>query len=84
MDAINKEGSHMTISKDAKALLKDTIVYDESSELWFYCNIKNIWKKSKTSFILKGLLSSVVNDIFKNYSNFLKMQLKDDTGKQTI
>ena len=30
MDAINEEGSHMTISKVAKTLLKDTIVYDET------------------------------------------------------
>ena len=75
-NAISEEGSHSTV---ANALLKDTIVYDESSELWFYCNIKNIWKKSKISFILKGLLSSVMSDMFKNYSNTLEKQLKEDT-----
>jgi hypothetical protein len=78
-NAISEEGSHITISTVAKALLNDTIVYDESSELWFYCNSRNIWKKSKTAFILKGLLSSVVSDMFKNYSNTLKKQLKEDT-----
>jgi len=78
-NAISEEGSHITISTVAKALLNDTIVYDESSELWFYCNSRNIWKKSKTAFILKGLLSSVVSDMFKNYSTTLKKQLKEDT-----
>jgi P4 family phage/plasmid primase-like protien len=78
-NAIMEQGSHITISIVAKSLLKDTIVFDESSDLWFYCNTKNIWKKSKTSFILKGLLSSVVSDIFKIYSNVLKKQLREDT-----
>ena len=77
--AINEDGSHITISNVAKTLLKDTIIFDESSDLWFYCNIKNIWKKSKTPFILKGLLSSVVSDIFKHYCNVLKKSIKEDT-----
>ena len=77
--AINEDGSHITISNVAKILLKDTIIFDESSDLWFYCNIKNIWKKSKTPFILKGLLSSVVSDIFKHYCNVLKKSIKEDT-----
>ena len=77
--AINEDGSHITISNVAKTLLKDTIIFDESSDLWFYCNIKNIWKKSKTPFILKGLLSSVVSDIFKHYCNALKKSIKEDT-----
>ena len=79
--AINEDGSHITISNVAKSLLKDTIIFDESSDLWFYCNIRNIWKKSKTPFILKGLLSSVVSDIFKLYSYSLKKQLKEDTDE---
>ena len=77
--AVNEDGSHITISNVAKSLPKDTIIFDESSDLWFYCNMKNIWKKSKTPFILKGLLSSVVSDIFKLYCNSLKNQLKEDT-----
>ena len=51
--AIIEDGSHFTISNVAKSLLKETIIYDECSELWFYCNIKNIWKKSKTALFLK-------------------------------
>ena len=77
--AISEGGTHTTISNVAKLLLKDSIVYDESCELWFYCNIQNIWKKSKTPFIFKGLLSTVVSDIFKHYSQVLKKQLLEDT-----
>jgi hypothetical protein len=79
--AISEEGTHTTISNVAKSLLKDSIVYDESCELWFYCNIKNIWKKSKTPFIFKGLLSTVVSDIFKIYSQHIKNLLMDDIGE---
>ena len=57
-NAIKEEGTHTTISNVAKTLLKDSIVYDESCDLWFYCNNKNIRKKSKTAFIFKGLLST--------------------------
>lgn len=79
--AINENGAHTTISNVAKALFKDSIVYDDTCQLWFYCNNKNIWKKSKTPFILKGLLSTVVSDIFKHYSQVLKKLLKEDTDE---
>ena len=81
--AISEGGSHKSISIVAKQLLNDTIVYDDKSELWFYCNTHNIWKKSKTPFILKGLLSSVVSDIFKLYGCSLTKKLYE-TNDESI
>jgi hypothetical protein len=64
-NAINEDGSHITISKVARTLFKDTIVFDEDADLWFNCNTRNIWGKSKSAFIPNGLLLSVVSDVFK-------------------
>jgi hypothetical protein len=61
---INSKGTHSSISELIKYILKDTIVYDETEKSWFYCNINNIWNKSKEPFILKGLLKSVFKELF--------------------
>ena len=58
-NAINSNGSHASISLISKAILKDTIVYDEECSSWFYCNTNNIWNKSKSSYIYKGLLKTI-------------------------
>ena len=72
-DCLSTDGSHASVSKITKFILKDTIVYDENCFLWFYCNIKNIWKKTKTAFLYKGLLKSVFHKLFikiaQHYSN---------------
>ena len=72
-DCLSSSGSHASISKITKLVLKDTIVYDEDCSCWFYCNIRNIWTKSKTAFIYKGLLKSVFHKLFlkvvQYYSN---------------
>ena len=39
---ISSSGSHASISKIARLVLKNTIVYDQNSSSSFYCNIKNI------------------------------------------
>lgn len=61
---INSNGTHSSISELTKYILKDTIVYDETEKSWFYCNINNIWNKSKEPFIIKGLLKSVFKELF--------------------
>ena len=33
--AINENGSHITISKVAESLIKNTTIFDESNDLWF-------------------------------------------------
>ena len=63
-ECISANGTHASISKITKLILKDTIVYDENSKLWFYCNIKNVWCKSKEPFIYLGLLKSVFHKLF--------------------
>lgn len=63
-DSLSTDGSNASISTITKKIFKDTIVYDESCSLWFYCNIKNIWTKSKTAFVYKGLLKSVIYKLF--------------------
>lgn len=67
------DGSHASVSKISKSILKDTIVFDEGCGLWFFCNTKNIWTKSKTAYIYKGLLKSVFHKLFnkvaQHYSN---------------
>ena len=66
--AVKEDGSHTSISIVAKKLLDNSVVYDAENELWFYCNTNNIWKKSNKPIILKGLLSTVVSDIFKLFA----------------
>ena len=56
---LSTDGSHASISKITKSVLKDTIVYDEGCSMWFYCNTKSIWTKIKSAFIYKGFLKSV-------------------------
>ena len=67
-------------------ILKETIVYDEGCSSWFYCNTKNIWTKSKTPFIYKGLLKSVFNKLFlkvaQNYNNLAFNT--NDSGQKDI
>jgi len=71
--SLSTDGSHASVSKISKALLKDTIVFDEGCALWFYCNTKNIWVKSKTAYVYKGLLKSIFHRLFirvaQQYSN---------------
>ena len=55
-NCIKEGGSHSSIGDICKTMFKDVIVYDENTNLWFYCNVKNIWKKSKSPFILIGLI----------------------------
>ena len=85
-DCLSSSGSHASISKITKLVLKDTIVYDEDCSCWFYCNIRNIWTKSKTAFIYKGLLKSVFHKLFlkvvQYYSN-LNFNTQD-TGLKEI
>ena len=45
-DCLSDGGSHASISIISKCIFKDTIIYDEKCELWFYCNPNNVWKKS--------------------------------------
>lgn len=68
--SLSSDGSHASISKITKLILKDTVVYDESCSLWFYCNVKNIWNRSKTAFIYKGLLKSVFYKLFIKVSQY--------------
>lgn len=83
-DSLSTDGSHASVSKISKMILKDTIVYDENCSLWFYCNTKNIWTKSKTAFIYKGLLKSIFHKLFlkvaQNYSN-LAFNTNDNAQK---
>jgi hypothetical protein len=61
---INTNGSHASVSNIVKELFKKIIAYDEDNQLWFYCNINNIWVKTKSPYILQGLLKSVVSKLF--------------------
>jgi len=81
---LSSDGSHASISKISKMILKETIVFDEETSLWFYCNSKNIWTKSKTAFIYKGLLKSIVHKLFikvAQYYNHLLYNTTDDNLK---
>ena len=69
-----------SICNFSKLLFGETIIYDESCSLWFYCDIRNIWNKSKTGFIYKGLLKSIVNKYFMKltlYYNQLAYEAKE-------
>jgi P4 family phage/plasmid primase-like protien len=80
-EAINEDGSHVSVCNVIKKLLKDVIIYDESAKMWFYCNVNNIWKKSRTSYILNGIISSILSDIFKKYTNILKNKSQEEDDK---
>ena len=58
-------------------MFKDVIVYDENTNLWFYCNVKNIWKKSKSPFILIGLIKTVISNLFKIYAGELNDKMDE-------
>ena len=85
-DSLSTDGSHASVSKISKMILKETIVYDEGCSSWFYCNTKNIWTKSKTAFIYKGLLKSVFHKLFlkvaQNYNNLAFNT--NDSGQKDI
>ena len=85
-NAIISNGSHASISLISKAILNDTIVYDEESSLWFYCNSNNIWNKSKSSYVYKGLLKSIIHKLFVNTaSHYNKLSLGEpDEAKQEL
>lgn len=83
--SLSTDGSHASVSKISKMILKETIVYDESCSLWFYCNTKNVWTKSKTAFIYKGLLKSVFHKLFVKVAqsyNTLIIQADDESLKE--
>ena len=91
VDDINKcilsGGTHASVSKITKLILKDTIVYDESNKNWFYCNIKNIWIKCNSPFIYKGLLKSIFAKLFTLQSqlyNKLYLTSNDEATKELI
>ena len=81
-NCIREGGSHSTIGDICKKLFKDVIVYDENINLWFYCNIKNIWKKSKSPFILTGLIKTVISNYYKIYASDLNYKV-DELKKKT-
>jgi P4 family phage/plasmid primase-like protien len=84
-NCLSSGGSHASVSKITKLILKDTIVYDESNKSWFYCNIKNVWIKSNTPFIYKGLLKSIFHKFFlivSQYYNNLILNMKDEGMKE--
>ena len=65
----------------SKILFGNIIIYDEKSSLWFYCDIRNVWNKSKTGFVYKGLLKSILNKYFiklSGYYNNLAYETKDE------
>lgn len=81
---ISTNGSNASISKLTKSVLKNTIVYDEECKLWFYCNTKNIWNKSKTPFIYQGLLKSIFHKLYiKIYQYYINIgfNCNDDASK---
>jgi hypothetical protein len=82
--AVKEDGSHTSISIVTKKLFDNSIVYDAENELWFYCNTNNIWKKSNKPIILKGLLSTVVSDIFKLVAYiYTKKAMEEETDDGT-
>ena len=81
--AVKEDGSHTSISIVAKKLLDNSVVYDAENELWFYCNTNNIWKKSNKPIILKGLLSTVVSDIFKLFAYIYTKKAIETTDEGT-
>jgi hypothetical protein len=86
-ECISANGTHNSISKITKLLLKESIVYDENSKLWFYCNIKNVWYKSKEPFIYLGLLKSVFHKLFTLISlhfNSLILKTIDEGEKEFL
>lgn len=85
-ECVSEEGvGHASISKLSKCIFKDTIVYDENSSLWFYCNINNIWKKSKTPLIYQGLLINILSLLFKEVAihyNLLSIKATEEGEKE--
>ena len=80
--SITEMGSHKSISNVVKECFKEVIVFDNINNSWFYCNINNIWKKSKSPFILKGLISSVISRLYNRYSLTFENQLKAEKSKK--
>lgn len=82
-NCIREDGSHSSIGNICKMIFKDIIVFDENTNLWFYSNTKNIWKKSKSPFILSGLIKSFISDLFKFYSGDLYCKVNEINKKYT-
>ncbi len=84
-NCLSSAGSHASISKIIRLILKDTIVYDKSSKSGVCCNIRNVWTRSNTPFIFKGLLKSLYHKyllIASQYYNNLILNSKDGGVKE--
>ena len=67
-----------------KKLLDSFVVYDAENESWFHCNPNNLWKESNKPIILKGILSTIVNDIFKLYACLLTKKVIKTNDEKDI
>ena len=61
-------------------------MYDEECSSWFYCNTNNIWNKSKSSYIYKGLLKTIIHKLFVNTASYYNKLIfeEQDEGKQKL
>jgi hypothetical protein len=84
--SINQMGTHASVSKVAKSMFKETIIYDDESSLWFYCNINNIWCKKRDANMLKGLMISIVAKKYLNRATYYnqKVALSTDEGEKEL
>jgi hypothetical protein len=84
--SITSNGTHASVSKVAKSCFKETIVYDDESSSWFYCNINNIWCKKKDANMLKGLLISIVTKKYLDRATYYnqKVALSNDEGEKEL
>lgn len=76
-DCISSTGSNTSICSLSKLIFKETIVYDEETKSWYYCNVNNVWNKCKSSYIYKGLLKTIILKIFTNIFNEFNKELKN-------
>ena len=84
--SITQMGTHASVSKVAQSMFKETIIYDDESSLWFYCNINNIWCKKRDANMLKGLMISIVANKFLSRATYYnqKVALSTDEGEKEL
>jgi hypothetical protein len=84
--SITSNGTHSSVSKVAKSCFKDTIIYDDESSSWFYCNVNNIWCKKKDANTLKGLLINIVAKKYLNRATYYntKVAISNDDGEKEL
>lgn len=89
-DYINKSvassGSHLDIAYLCSYILKDLVIYDNTTKFWFMIDeITNIWIKDEKGTKLSIKIGLILSDIFMQHCNYLtKLGMEEqDVDKKT-